>query len=237
MPSLQPVTVVTGAAGALGTEVSQHLLHLGHTVAAVDRHPERLADLEQRHAARLLALTLDVAAPAAWKEALSRIEGKLGPVTGAVLCAGAWGGGKNVADEADDSMWRRMMDANLETAQASIRALLPGLVDRGRGSLVVIGSRAVERPWESAGAAAYAAAKSGLVAYAQAIAQEVLESGVRVNAVLPSMINTEANRAAMPDADFSRWVPAESLARVIGFLLSDDAADVSGAAIPVYSRV
>jgi NAD(P)-dependent dehydrogenase (short-subunit alcohol dehydrogenase family) len=129
-----------------------------------------------------------------------------------------------------------MVGTNLDTAERSLRALLPGMVARGGGSVVVIGSRAVERPWTSAGAAAYAATKAAVVALAQAIAAEVLEHGVRVNAVLPSVIDTAANRSAMPDADPSRWVSPSSLAGVIGFLLSDDARDVSGAAIPVYGR-
>jgi NAD(P)-dependent dehydrogenase (short-subunit alcohol dehydrogenase family) len=101
---------------------------------------------------------------------------------------------------------------------------------------VVIGSRAVERPWTSGGAAAYAASKAAVVTLAQAIAAEVLAHGVRVNAVLPSIIDTPANRSGMPGADPSAWVSPESLSRVIAFLLSDDARDVSGAAIPVYGR-
>jgi NAD(P)-dependent dehydrogenase (short-subunit alcohol dehydrogenase family) len=94
----------------------------------------------------------------------------------------------------------------------------------------------VERPWENAGAAAYAASKSALVAYARAIAEETLAHGVRVNAVLPSTIDTPANRAAMPKADAEKWVTTRSIAEVIAFLLSDAARDVSGAAIPVYGR-
>ena len=101
---------------------------------------------------------------------------------------------------------------------------------------MVIGSRAVERPWESVNAAAYAASKAAVVALAQARAAEVLEAGVRVNAVLPSTLDTAANRAAMPKADASRWVSTDSLADVVAFLLSEGARDVSGAALPVYGR-
>jgi NAD(P)-dependent dehydrogenase (short-subunit alcohol dehydrogenase family) len=129
-----------------------------------------------------------------------------------------------------------MMATNLETAHASLRALLPGMVARRRGSVVVIGSRAVERPWTSASASGYAASKAAVVALAQTVAAEVLESGVRLNAVLPSTLDTAANRRAMPAADPARWVTPESAADVIAFLLSDQARDVSGAAIPVYGR-
>ena len=133
-------------------------------------------------------------------------------------------------------MWRALLATNLETTHASLRALVPGMVARGRGSIVVVGSRAVERPWTSASASAYGATKAAVVALAQIVAAEVVENGVRVNAILPSTLDTPANRRAMPDADPSRWVTTDSAAAVIAFLLSDDARDVSGAAIPVYGR-
>jgi NAD(P)-dependent dehydrogenase (short-subunit alcohol dehydrogenase family) len=129
-----------------------------------------------------------------------------------------------------------MVSSNLETAHASLRALLPGMVARKSGSVVLVGSRAVERPWTSAGAAEYAASKAAVVALAQVAAEETLSAGVRVNAILPSTLDTPANRSAMPDADSSRWVSTDSAAEVIAFLLSPSARDVSGAAIPVYGR-
>jgi NAD(P)-dependent dehydrogenase (short-subunit alcohol dehydrogenase family) len=129
-----------------------------------------------------------------------------------------------------------MMESNVGTVHAALRALLPGMVARKRGAIVVVGSRNVERPWTGASAAAYTASKAAAVAMAEAAAAEVLEHGVRINAVLPSTMDTPANRAAMPKADFSRWVTTQSAAGVIAFLLSDAARDVSGAAIPLYGR-
>jgi NAD(P)-dependent dehydrogenase (short-subunit alcohol dehydrogenase family) len=129
-----------------------------------------------------------------------------------------------------------MMDANLETVHRSLRALLPPMVARKHGSIVAIGSRAAVDPASSAKAAAYAASKAATVALVQAVAAEVREHGVRVNAVLPSTMDTPANRAAMPNADPARWVSLPSAASVIAFLLSDEARDISGAAIPVYGR-
>ncbi len=126
---------------------------------------------------------------------------------------------------------------NVEPAYRALRALLPPMVERKRGSIVVVGSRAVDRPWTSGGAAAYAASKAAVVTMAQAVAQEVLLDGVRINAILPSIMDTRANRASMPDADPSKWVSLESAAGVIAFLLSDEARDVTGAAVPVYGRV
>jgi NAD(P)-dependent dehydrogenase (short-subunit alcohol dehydrogenase family) len=110
------------------------------------------------------------------------------------------------------------------------------MVARGRGSVVLVGSRAAVQPWTSTGGAAYAASKAAVVALAQAVAAEVLPHGVRVNAVLPSTLDTPANRAAMPKADPSRWVSLASAAGVVAFLLGDDARDVSGAAVPLYGR-
>lgn len=236
--SLSGCVVVTGGAGALGAAVVRHLARAGRRVAAVDiaGAAAGLAALEKELGEGVLGLTVDVASAASWAEALPRCEAKLGPVDGAALIAGGWRGGPSLHEEADDGTYRMMVERNLDTARGTLRALLPGMVARRRGSIVVVGSRAVERPWTSGGAAAYAASKAAVVAMAQAVAAEVLEHGVRVNAVLPSTIDTAANRAAMPGADPSAWVSADSLAGVLGFLLSDAARDISGAALPVYGR-
>jgi NAD(P)-dependent dehydrogenase (short-subunit alcohol dehydrogenase family) len=154
----------------------------------------------------------------------------------AALTAGAWRGGSPLYEEKDDETWRAMMSANVETVHRSLVRLLPAMVAARRGSVVVIGSRAAEQPWTSANAAAYAAAKSAVVALARAVAAEVLEHGVRVNAILPSTMDTPANRAAMPKADPTRWLSLDSAAGVVAFLLSDAARDISGVALPVYGR-
>jgi NAD(P)-dependent dehydrogenase (short-subunit alcohol dehydrogenase family) len=231
---MQMITVVTGAAGALGSEVTRVLLGRGHKVAALDRPSAKLDALARP--GHCLPIGLNLTAGSAWQEAIAKILSDLGQPTGAVLTAGGWAGGQPVHQTTDDSAYRRMVELNIDTTEVSIRSLLPSMVASGNGSIVVVGSRAVERPWESAGAAAYAASKSAVVAYAQAVAAEVVQSGVRVNAVLPSVIDTPMNRTAMPKADPLKWVAPESLSRVIAFLLSDDARDVSGAAIPVYAR-
>lgn len=233
---MSAITVVTGAAGVLGSEVVRVLLERGHHVAALDLPSPRLDAMARPGAC--VPVALDLTSVAAWRDATALIDRELGAPNGAVLCAGGWGGGKSVQDlETDDTSLRRMLDVNLVTVERSLGALLPAMTRRKHGSIVVIGSRAVERPWESRGAAAYSAAKSAVVAYAETIAAETLDSGVRVNAVLPSVIDTPGNRASMPKADVLRWVTPESLARVIAFLLSDDAHDITGAAIPVYGRV
>lgn len=227
------VTLITGAAGALGSVVASKLLERGHRVAAVDlpRSAARLSALKG-----VLPLPFDTDRQEAWREPLAQVERELGPLTGAVLIAGGWQGGGTLHTRPDDAIWRAMLGANLESAYRCLRAVLPGMVERRAGSVVVVGSRAAARPDTSAGAAEYAATKSAVVALAQATAAEVLELGVRVNAVLPSTIDTGANRQAMPSADPTRWVAPSSLAGVIGFLLSDAARDISGAALPVYGK-
>jgi NAD(P)-dependent dehydrogenase (short-subunit alcohol dehydrogenase family) len=232
------VTLVTGAAGALGSTLVEALVAGGHRVAALDRvgSAARLSELEASAPGACLAVPTDVTSAADWSAALERIERELGTPDGAVMTAGGWLGGEPFASEGGEAVWQAMMAVNLQTAEQSLRSILPGMIERRRGSIVLIGSRAAVRPWESSGAAAYAASKAALVAMAQAVAAEVLNQSVRVNVVLPSTLNTPANRHAMPSADASRWVEPSSLANVIGFLLSDTARDVSGAAIPVYGR-
>jgi NAD(P)-dependent dehydrogenase (short-subunit alcohol dehydrogenase family) len=229
------ITVVTGAAGVLGSEVTRVLLERGHHVAALDRASPRLDAMARPGAC--LPIALDLTSAAEWKAATAKIETELGGPTGAVLCAGGWAGGASAKDSTDDPTWQRMLDLNLATVERSIRSLLGKMVERRHGSIVVVGSRASERPWENKGAAAYVASKSAAAAYTKAVAAESIDSGVRLNVVLPSVIDTPSNRSSMPKADPLKWVPPESLARVIAFLLSDDARDISGAEIPVYGRV
>jgi NAD(P)-dependent dehydrogenase (short-subunit alcohol dehydrogenase family) len=232
------VALVTGAAGALGEKVARTLSGRGDRVVLVDRESAR-SRLEQ--IAATLKDTCVVAGEltdaATWDEAMPRIERELGAPPGlAALIAGAWRGGRSLHEGEDDETWRAMMNANLETVHRSLARLLPPMVARKHGSVVVVGSKAVEQPWTSAGSAAYATSKSAVVALVRAVAAEVLEHGVRLNAILPSTMDTAANRAAMPKADPNRWVSLASAAGVIAFLLSDGARDISGAAIPVYGR-
>ena len=234
---MSDVSLVTGAGGALGSEVARTLAKRGDRVVLVDAAGAR-ARLDEIAATLPSACVVagDVADDATWREALPRVERELGAAPSfAALIAGGWRGGKPLHESGDDT-WRAMMTSNLDTVQRSLVRLLPGMVAAKRGAVVVVGSRVVEQPWTGAGAAAYTASKSAVVALAQAVAAEVLEQGVRVNAVLPSTMDTAANRAAMPKADPSRWVSLPSAAGVIAFLLSDAARDVSGAAIPLYGR-
>jgi NAD(P)-dependent dehydrogenase (short-subunit alcohol dehydrogenase family) len=232
------VALVTGAAGALGAEVARALSARGCKLALVDteRGEARMRELASALGGASIVAG-DIASEGAWAGVVARVERELGaPPTQVALIAGGYRGGKKVHEEGDGSALAAMLNANVETAYQSLRAVLPSMVARKKGSVVVVGSRAAVQPWTGSGSAAYAASKAAVVALAQAVAAEVIAHGVRVNAVLPSTMDTPANRAAMPRADPSEWVTLASAAGVIAFLLSDDARDVSGAAVPLYGR-
>jgi NAD(P)-dependent dehydrogenase (short-subunit alcohol dehydrogenase family) len=229
--------VVTGASGALGSSLVARLVRPERVVVAVGRSVEQ-ARLDATHGAgRALGAAFDVSVIAEWERVIEQLKTDGHVIRGAVLAAGGWRGGEKLHEQSDATTWQAMLNVNFETVRASLQALLPGMVAEQRGSIVAIGSMAAVRPWEQAKSAAYAASKAAMVALAQAVAAEVLADGVRVNVVLPSTIDTPANRASMPQADTSRWVQPDSLADVVTFLLSDAARDISGAALPVYGRV
>jgi NAD(P)-dependent dehydrogenase (short-subunit alcohol dehydrogenase family) len=232
------VALVTGAAGALGSEVARTLASAGARLVLADAAPatERLEALAKELGGGCIVAG-DIALSATWAEASQRISREAGGFPSmAALIAGAWRGAKPLHAESSDDIWEMMMQANLATVYRSLRFVLPSMVSRQHGSIVVIGARAAVQPWTSANAAGYATSKAAVVALAQAVAAEVLEHGVRVNAVMPSTMDTPANRAAMPGADPTHWVSLPSAAGVIAFLLGDGARDISGAAIPIYAR-
>ena len=127
-----------------------------------------------------------------------------------------------------------MLALNVMTAFRSCRAALPAMLDQGGGSIVCVGAKAALEPFS--GASGYITSKAAVLAFVRALAVEYRDDGIRANAILPSVIDTPANRKAMPDADHSAWVPPEQIARVVRFLCSPDSAPTSGASIPVYGR-
>jgi NAD(P)-dependent dehydrogenase (short-subunit alcohol dehydrogenase family) len=240
MRAMVPIATITGGGGALGGALARRLVADGYRVALYDTpHGKARLDalVSELGSARATTSVGDFATASAWTEALAATSAAFGGApTHAALVAGGWAGGAPLHAAKDDVPFEQMMRSNLDTAYRALRALLPAMVAARAGSIVVVGSRAAVRPDTSAGAAAYASAKAAVVAMAQAVAEEVKEHGVRVNAILPSAMDTPANRAAMPKVDPSRWVTLDSAAGVIAFLLSDAARDVSGVALPVYGK-
>jgi NAD(P)-dependent dehydrogenase (short-subunit alcohol dehydrogenase family) len=156
-----------------------------------------------------------------------------GPIDALIHLVGGFSGGKPIA-ETDDKTWDLMMNVNVRVAFNAIRAVLKPMTEARRGRIVAIGSRAAVEP--SPKLAAYAVSKAALVALVKNTAAEVKDLGITANVVLPSTIDTAANRNAMPQSDFSKWVTPESIAKTLLWLTSDAASDVSGAVIPIYGR-
>jgi NAD(P)-dependent dehydrogenase (short-subunit alcohol dehydrogenase family) len=224
--------VVTGGTGALGSAVVARLLSDGHRVAVPYRGEAGFAALAARaDPARLFGRPADAADVAGIRAFVEAAVETFGALDGAALVAGGWAG-SGTLEVADPAEWDAMLRTNLGSAYATCRALVPHLVGR-QASVVLVGARAAAA---GAGMAGYAVAKSGVAALARALALENRERGIRFNLVLPGVIDTPANRRAMPRADAARWTPPESIAEVIAFLLSPAAAAISGAEIPVDTR-
>ena len=162
-----------------------------------------------------------------------RVAKLAAPVDALLHLVGGFGGGQPVSGTPDET-WEKMLDLNLRSAQLMFRAVLPSMIKAGKGRIVAVGARAALEP--IANFAAYSVSKAALVALVKTVALEVKDAGITANVVLPSVIDTPANRAAMPSADASKWVTPESIAGLLIWLTSDAARDVSGAAIPIYGR-
>jgi NAD(P)-dependent dehydrogenase (short-subunit alcohol dehydrogenase family) len=220
--------IVTGGTGGLGQAVVTRLIDDGwRTVvpwivrAEEERMPEREGcDLVEA----------DLFDP----EAVADVVLRAGPDLRAVvnLVGGFDAPGK--VHEVDIERFEAQFRLNLRPTYLVTAAALPALVDAGGGSIVCVSTRAAVRPFP--GAAGYIASKAAVIAFAEAVAAEYREDGVRCNAILPSVIDTPGNRASQPDADHSRWVPPAEIARVVLFLCSEASAPTSGALIPVYGR-
>jgi len=216
--------VITGAGGGLGTAVTKAFADAGATVIGVERvwHEKQAfvtisADLSTMEGCRAMV-----------EQACEH-----GPIEALVHLVGGFRGGSPIA-ETTDADWDMMMDVNVRVAFNTIRAVLGPMLKAKRGRIVAIGSRAAVE--ESPTIAAYAVSKAALVALIKNVAAEVKNSGITANAVLPSTIDTAANRKAMPNANFSKWVQPESIAKLLVWLCSDAAGDVNGAVIPIYGR-
>ena len=225
------VTIVTGGTGGLGIGVVGALADAGHDIVVtwiaereLDRFP---ADLRGR--CRLERC--DVLDP----DDLARVVASAGDagVWAVVGLVGGYLDGRPLGAMGLDE-WDRQFDLNARSVAIALGAALPAMAARGAGRFVAVGSRAAVRPF--AGASAYAASKAAVISLVAAAAEEVKDAGVCVNCILPSVIDTPANRAGTPDADHGTWVQPREIGDVVAFLCSREASAVTGAAIPVYGR-
>ncbi|MGC8473831.1 MAG: SDR family NAD(P)-dependent oxidoreductase [Candidatus Dormibacteria bacterium] len=221
-PPDPPLTVVGGASGALGHAVVRELSQRGHTVVAVVR-----AAADVPGASRTLVADL---AGREGTEAVFREVASMGEVGALVNVAGGFAPGTVVAGP--EGALREMLSLNLETTWWSCRAAAPLLARHGGGAIVNVASRSAVGP--GGGAAAYAVSKAAVLRLTEVLAAELAPSKVRVNAILPGVIDTAANREALPPGRMAAAVPPSDLAAVIAFLISDAAWPISGALIPTY---
>lgn len=215
------VVIVTGGFGALGRVVIGELSRRGHRVAAVD-----MAAAPAQSEAALALGGIDLADEPAVEAAYAAVAEKLGGVDGLVNVAGGFIWEPIIGGLLDS--WDKMYRINLRTAAASSRAALPYLLKQG-GAIVNVGAAGAVQP--GAGMAPYAASKAGIRALTESLAEELRTKKIRVNAIVPTIIDTPANRASMPDADTGGWVRPEAAAKVIAFLLSEEAGAITGASL------
>ena len=223
--------LVTGGTGALGREIVGLFLEQGASVAIPWIVKAERDDMEEAHqpllaSGRLVLTEADVATPegAAKAVALAREPEVL------VNAAGGFAGGPRL-HETELAVWEQMFTINVITAASMCAAALPGMLGRGKGVIINVASRAaMDAP---AGLAAYSAAKAAVAVLTRSLQNEVAQQGIRVNAIVPTTIDTPANRMAMPDADFGTWTAPAEIAKVVSWLASDHAASVRGGLIPV----
>jgi NAD(P)-dependent dehydrogenase (short-subunit alcohol dehydrogenase family) len=218
--------LVAGGTGHLGTAVVRELLAAGYAITAtwvVEGEAERLASepVELVHA--------DLFDP----EAVDKAIESTSDLEAVVNLVGGYAEGPRV-HETDPEQFDGLMQLNVKPGFLLARAAMPRLIERGGGAFVGVSARAALRPFP--GAAGYIASKAAVLALIQALDAEYKRHGIRCNAILPSVIDTPPNRAAQPDADYSRWVQPEEIAKVVRFLVSEESGPVTGVAVPVYGR-
>jgi NAD(P)-dependent dehydrogenase (short-subunit alcohol dehydrogenase family) len=230
------VVIVAGGTGGLGKWVSLAFLEEGAKVIVTYRKDEEFRSLKDAagpKASFLEGHQVDVTDEAATGEFIDRILAAHGALDVLVNTVGAYAGGVKFWDMTT-KVFDQMLALNLRSGYVLARAVMPAMLKAGHGSIVNVAAKAALD--HGGGAAAYAASKAAAVALMDSLAADARGTGVRVNSILPSIIDTRINRLAMPDADFRTWPKPEDIAKVVLFLSSDLAKTIHGAAVPVYGN-
>lgn len=228
--------LVAGGTGGLGRSVSLAFLDELAQVAVTYLRSEEFAALKNAAGVRASSLDgyqVDVNDEAAVRQLTHTLISTYGRVDIMVNAVGAYAGGTPLW-ETEAKVFDQMLALNLRSEYVLSRAVVPHMIQQGSGAIVNVASQAAVN--HAAGAAAYAASKAAAVAMIDSLAADLKSTGVRANSILPSIIDTEANRKAMPNADFTKWPKPDDIARVILFLCSDQAKLIHGAAVPVYGN-
>lgn len=233
METKMRTVVVAGGTGALGASVSRAFLATRARVIATYVKQAEFDALAKEAGVGLIGALLNVTDEAAVAKFMAEMESKYGAMDALVIAVGGYAGGKQLW-ETDTATYELMLSLNLRAAFVMTRAILPGMIRQDRGAIVNVGSKAAYG--HAAGAAMYAASKAGVMALFDSLAEEVKPYNINVNSIVPSIMDTPANRRAMPKADFNVWPKTDDIAKVIVYLCSDEARVIHGAAVPVYGR-
>ena len=228
------LVVVTGGTGGLGRSVSMAFLAEGANVVVTYREQREWDDLKSVAGANISSLTghrVDVTDEVGVGQFVQKVIAEYGHLGVLVNTVGAYAGGIKLW-ETDPKVFDRILTLNLRAGYTILRAVVPAMLKQERGTIINVAAKAAVD--HAGGAAAYVASKAAAVAMIDSLAADLKGTGVRVNSILPSIIDTGANRRAIPNADFTKWPKPEDIARVILFLCSEDARLIHGAAVPVY---
>jgi NAD(P)-dependent dehydrogenase (short-subunit alcohol dehydrogenase family) len=225
------VVLITGGTGALGRTVAQTFGTSNATTVVTYIIEEEREDVKSKIKTIAELVKADITKEDQAKKLVSHVIKTYDRIDVLVNVVGGYLGSKTVA-ELDETEWDKMMSMNLKSAFLISKHVIPLMVAAKHGKKVHISSRTGLKSdgYDSA----YSASKSGLIRLVESISEEVKEHNINVNCILPSIIDTEANRNAMPNSDFSKWVKTEDLANLVLFLCSDEAKVINGAAIPAY---
>lgn len=227
------VVLITGAAGNLGKALSDAFAHTGAHLILLDRVQPPSTDSQGDDTARRITLGVDLLDRSKLEAALSEASARLGAIT--IVCNTVGGFQMGDAVHATDSTtWDSMLDLNVRSMLNVCSLLVPSMIEQGGGKIINVAAAAARQGQALMGA--YCAAKSAVASLTESMSAELKDKGINVNCVLPSIIDTPQNRAAMPDGRVERWVAPADLARVMLFLASDEAIAIHGARIPVYGR-
>jgi NAD(P)-dependent dehydrogenase (short-subunit alcohol dehydrogenase family) len=223
------VVLVTGANGGLGTSVTREFLDAGATVIGSSRKIEQ----SEFSSPDFAAVSADISSAQGANLLIDQVAKKFGRLDILAHTVGGFAGGQSVVNT-DDKSFQQMFEMNLNATFYLLRAAIPALRKSGSGRIIAIGSRAALEP--GAGVGAYSASKAAMVSLIRTVAAENHDAGMTANVILPGTMDTPANRKAMPDADFSKWVKPVTIASLMVWLAGVAGKDVNGAVIPVYGE-